>query len=117
MTDIKKGDRVRVTFESVASEVSSVGLNLHNGHTFVNIKQEGVTVEKIEPPVEVFKPGDVVRNSAWTYALGTDGFLTIASAYGHPVGTFSRYGENGRYEASDFTTKWFERVNPDSPTR
>ena len=72
MTEVRKGDYVRITIE---------GEWLVEGYTVEGIKAlpeigvapgDTVTVEKIEPPVETFKPGDVVRpkaNHEYVYAI------------------------------------------------
>lgn len=107
MGNLKKGDRVRVTIESEVAGVASMGLNLHDGHTWVNTAKEGVTVEKVEPPVETFKPGDVVRQRygfRHVYFVRPKGFtnLTEGKEYDYPF---------------EFTSEFYERVNFDSPTR
>ena len=106
-----KGDRVKVTIEGKVTRAGSEWAVINDHH---DIYLKNAKVEKIEPPVEVFKPGDVVKNSAYTYVLTPDGFLVVAVH--HPYGTgaigrFVNYGSLGRYEAKDFNSRDFERVN------
>lgn len=119
MTDIKVGDRVRVTFEGTVGEVLRLGDNntvyglgfvnqYGNGSHTIFTNQEGVTVEKVEPPVETFGPGDLVRSKVdgGIRALASHGYVRI------PRGEFFRYddGRRGAYSLKEFTSKNHERV-------
>lgn len=119
MSDIKVGDRVKVAIEGTVGEVLRLGDNntvyglgfvnqFGNGSHTVFTNQDDVTVEKIEPPVETFGPGDVVRAKGIrgvfeSRALGRDGYLAF------PGGRFYRYGTDG-FQASEFTSDRYERV-------
>ena len=67
MGNLKKGDRIRLTLEADVLYGSSFGVDLAvpavAGGQFTIREREfsDVEFEKVEPPVEVFKPGDVVR--------------------------------------------------------
>ena len=117
MSEYRVGDRVRVTFEAEVvgdGAPSSACLcsfeygNHYRGGAKIRetyLRQEGVEVEKTDPPVETFKPGDVVRHTAHIYALTPTGFVVLDQ------GIFYTYGEGGRYQAEDFTSDVFERVD------
>ena len=102
MTDIKIGDRVRVTIEA-----ELVG-DWENGCVCTNQKfserylrnDAVVSVEKLEPPVVVFGPGDVVRDkgSTLTFILTDDGGYTVVETGTH-------------YDSGLFKSTWYERVN------
>src|SRR5690348_16498813 len=99
-----KGDRVRVVLEGVVSHDSgypnedddgiqllidgSPNDTLTIGHSDVN--SDGCTIEKIEPLVEVFGPGDVVRprNESYRhliYLLGANGYSFMGTSHGGDV--------------------------------
>lgn len=120
MADIKNGDRVRVTVEGLA----------HNNGTYTVVRSaddqdhwlaeyrnllvgEGVTVEKIEPPVEVFKPGDVVRaldQPDYVYLVRPDGkyiYLRTTPDAGLDLLIGREFGPMGL----QFTSERYERVD------
>lgn len=111
MSEVQIGDRVRVTFEGEVTDAHP-----HQGRLRVATDDfdhgmsgsfgwvERGMVEKIAPPMETFGPGDVVRNSAHTYALTPTGFVVLDQ------GIFYTYGEGGRYQADDFTSDIFKRA-------
>ena len=114
MTDIKKGDRVKVTLEGTLTSADhpdafAMGRSQQRAIFSTQAKEYTVTIEKIEPPVEVFKPGDVVRVKrgldGHARVLGQDSYIVI------PSGRQWRYGEAGGYEREEFTSRRFERVN------
>jgi hypothetical protein len=109
VSDFKVGDRVRVTFEA---EV--VGEDWHPGACLCcrpkdgpkirenYLDQPGVTVEVLEPPVEVFKPGDLVRHKHWgsVYVIKKSGWVAVGG---------DRVAESDTpFEL--FTSKHYERV-------
>jgi hypothetical protein len=104
------GDQVRVVVEGEVELVDGFGFTV--GPQFPVIYEDDkdvlVSVEKIEPPVEVFGPGDVVRRLVdrdYVYALGDNGYtnLTLQHVY--------TYNDDLRsFNADDFTSKSFERV-------
>jgi hypothetical protein len=101
------GNRYRVTFEGDCEREGVVRLG--EGWAFGGeLLNKAVSVEKIEPPVEVFGPGDVVRRLVdrdYVYALGDNGYtnLTLQHVY--------TYNDDLRsFNADDFTSKSFERV-------
>ncbi len=106
---VKYGDRVKVTVEGLA--------HTNGGYTVIHSDSDqwlaeyknihlgdGVTVEKVEPPVEVFKPGDVVRDKLCgdVRAIGHDGWFNITQGRWYPG------------SVDDFTSEGHERVNLDS---
>lgn len=86
MTDYKpqKGDRVRVVLEGgeVRRSVEDDSWVIEfDDNTYITEVNDGapflVSIEKIEPPVVTFKPGDVVRskrNPKWLYTIGQRGY-------------------------------------------
>ena len=110
MTDIKKGDRVRVALEGVVQRT------FDNGNLWLESSDFGtaidgthvISVEKIEPPVEVFKPGDVVRSLATGsyWYLATNGYVRMTSAdFPEPV-EFYEYTDS-----TEFTSDEYEKVD------
>ena len=95
MTDIKVGDKVRITFEDI---VTSVG---DDGRVFVDLDtddceddldmevgylvgDDAVSITVLTPPIVTFKPGDVVRSKAlgFLYTIGRDnGYLSHAEGF------------------------------------
>ena len=106
MEDIKKGDRVRITIEGEVTAVSTNGdLIVDDYHEIATAAPTGgITVEKVEPPVEVFGPGDVVRHKTEKvlYTIGKNGFLNHRSGILWESTTFE-----------PFTSEHYERVSLD----
>lgn len=82
MSEIKVGDRVKVTFDGAVTHVDDSGTSclVERGGGSMPIVTWIPTgaVEKIEPPVEVFKIGDRVRaidSPDIEFTIGTDGYL------------------------------------------
>lgn len=106
MSDIKNGDRVRLTVEGTASGNGAYTiLNGDAGEWFLEYKNQyvgnGITVEKIKPPVVTFKRGDVVRSKdvpEFCYAITKDGYTDLF---------------NGLHNICDtkFTSEHYELVN------
>ena len=81
----QRGDRVRVVIEGevyhVAEDRFGVGDDPLDGRGNIIYPDKGhvVSVEKLEPPVEVFKPGDVVRYKfgprRYVYTIATGGYV------------------------------------------
>ena len=76
-----EGDRVRVVLEGVADDIRYERFRIGGGTLFANIidpnKDHVVSVEKLEPPVTVFKPGDTVRNKKlheYIYTVAENGY-------------------------------------------
>jgi hypothetical protein len=101
MATIAQGDRVRITIEG-----PHIGPDLEEGpqdnDAFVFSSDAGdiVTVEKIEPPVVTFKPGDRVRDRFCTnieFTVGRNGYFDHL---------------NGRVvlSSNDFDSRHFELV-------
>lgn len=111
---IKAGDRVRITIEGIADEILSgqaYGEHPEPRH-FDTASSRGdmVTIEKIEPPVVTFGPGDVVRKREWSTHPG---YLILADGQHASL-------ENGAIHEEcsfkgPFTSEDYERVNFDSP--
>lgn len=105
MTDIKVGDRVRVVIEGTAAEANENWLFVADCD--ISRASDGVvSVEKIDPPVEVFGPGDMVRRKGrrYVYSLGHDGY------FDHTTG----YYFNANIDQEPFTSEAYERVNLDA---
>lgn len=90
MTDVRKGDRVRVTYEGTVSHVFSGGdVELRGLVASFGTPVRGGRAEKagVKFSLEVlertkFRPGTVVRiNGAATYMKTTTGFATIGGAH------------------------------------
>lgn len=106
MSDIKKGDLVRVTIEGVIHDSEGLGIFLHDGCTYINTKKPGVSVERIEPPVVQFKPGDRLRRRngmAYEVTLGVDGYLH------HSTDHFFRFSDP--LPRGFFNSERFEKIN------
>ncbi|HET6915106.1 MAG TPA: hypothetical protein VFH56_03360, partial [Acidimicrobiales bacterium] len=79
------GDKVRVTIEGTVHRHCGHSLELRNefGNASHEIftNQSDVKVEKIEPPVEVFKPGDLIRHkgSQVTFLVTSEGYVDMTS--------------------------------------
>lgn len=86
MSDYKPavGDRVRVVLEGEVNY--SPGGFYTTRHYFSQGDPEVVSIEKIEPPVTVFKPGDVVRPKSksceFEYLLTSDGWVSFRGPWG-----------------------------------
>lgn len=98
-----KGDRVRVVLEGEVKHVYSDGdLHIESAKYYkTEVPREGIiSIEKIEPPVEVFKPGDVVRGKVFghVFTIADDGYVS------HSTGAF-RPGYN------EFTSRGYEKVS------
>jgi hypothetical protein len=97
----KKGDHVRVVLEGEVGAGSTGRMfTLYPDNSAVQIsftpeRVDGfnISVEKIEPPVEFFKPGDVVRSTGYpehVYTLGKDGYYShMAEKFYEPCGPFT----------------------------
>lgn len=103
----RPGDRVRVTTEGEVSWVSAAGaFEVGRDDQAVYFKPGNqpsvVSIEKIEPPVTVFKPGQTVRGkrSGLLYSLGEGGF------WSHTYNKFYQTGGDPR-----FTSKSYELVD------
>lgn len=115
MSDYKpvKGDRVRVVLEGTVDigsagyvtlipdgrDAASIGLSRPRMEEF------NVSIEKIEPPVEVFGPGDVVRhlgNKVSRYAIGHNGYFSFQG------NDFREHDES--FLQKTFTSKDYVRV-------
>lgn len=110
MADIKKGDRVKVTIEGEVANTTThdyvVGIGGHNAVFARNPRDYTVTVEKIEPPVEVFKPGDVVRDKGvpdFLYSIGPSGYTQLSDG--------SHFKWDSCLGSDHFTSREFEKVN------
>lgn len=104
------GDHVRVVYEAEVSDADHEGFAMRSeeGGNDVPIffNDHGlVSIEKLEPPVEVFKPGDVVRSIERpenVYALGYKQYLAI--------GPKNTLGQGQPHEVGEFTSKHYELV-------
>lgn len=103
----RRGDRVKVTLEGEVTRVmdiepgsETVELRIeHNGRASF-VYTDMATVEKVEPPVETFGPGAVVRDKvvhSARYAIGNGGYFSFTTNEWHD-------------DPTDFTTDRYERV-------
>lgn len=76
----KKGDRVRIVLEGEVGYMDDDAFEV--GTSSVNFivprAEHVVSIEKVEPPVVKFKPGQVVRHKDhrdFIYTVGTGGYL------------------------------------------
>lgn len=122
--DLKVGDRVRVTIEGAVSRVwaegspTDLGLTVRFDSTFGehilthgSVKRGSVVVEKIEPPVKEFGPGDTVSHlrSGVLISLGGEGFFNHEQGKFFPWGHFSdALGKS--LDREHFTSVNYERV-------
>lgn len=110
------GDRVRVVLEADVSDVDGEGIEFDSDEISLWIgpkarKDFVVSIEKIEPPVEVFGPGDVVRQRShpgnikalYDESDGRCRWLQVTDSH-YPAGYLSN-------SHSRFTSKHYERVN------
>lgn len=112
MSDYKpaKGDRVRVVFEGEVSYINNTGTLLDlwvskDGEMIGTLYSEHLSIEKIEPLVEVFKPGDVVRSKSiarFRYVIGRDGYFSFQG------NDFREHDED--FMEQNFTSERYERV-------
>lgn len=61
------GDTVRVTLEGEVTTVwggDDYGITLNGNTLLSNSTMRKASVEKVEPPIEVFQPGDTIRSKA-----------------------------------------------------
>lgn len=114
----KVGDRVRVVLEGEVTDTAGGSVTISDralrgsdpvfwcSSTVADDAKFLVSVEKVEPPVEFFKPGDVVRDTrnGMLYALSTEGYIYLKD------GEFVRK-YNGEYSGGPFTSKNCEKVN------
>lgn len=107
MSDIKKGDRVRLAgaeFE-VVRYCGTYATLYQDGAYAAEVKPSYVPLEKIEPPVEVFGKGDVVRTEEGRLILlGREGYTYLQTGQHRPFG-------KGLYSRSHFTSENFQKVN------
>lgn len=98
------GDRVRVVLEGEVRETTTETFVVGDGFWSNVIHPDSehlVSVEKVEPPVEVFGPGTVVRSkrSGWAYTVGEGGFLS------HELGRWVIHRLSNH-----FTSERYERI-------
>lgn len=106
----KAGDHIRVTIEGRYRPGTNGPISVgtfgpaERDWDFLSDETDTVTVEVLEPPVEVFQPGDVVRDKdtpSWVYVITEDGYTEL------PKG---RHYNDGA-APSCFTSKEYERVD------
>ena len=108
MGNLKKGDRVRVTIEADVRFGSSFGVDLGVAGGTVHLREEvwpGVEFEKIEPPVEVFKPGDVVRDK------GDHGSMFLILKANRWAALGSGIVHDSEWDDEPWDSRHFEKVN------
>lgn len=114
MGDIKPGDYVRITIEGpwydddyrTTEQIASI--REYGAHP-----ADTVTVEKIEPPVEVFKPGDRLRYkgrwSGYEITVADRGYLQHFTDGSVEFFTTPTKFTSEKYE---FTSEKYEKVYP-----
>jgi hypothetical protein len=101
-----KGDRVRVVLEGEVGYVGDLFFDVQGKGALNSISPDGdhvVSIEKLEPPVEVFGPGDVVRHQripGLVYALGASGYFAVEAQAWRP-GDYGKAFTSDRYEKVD----------------
>lgn len=111
MSDIKYGDHVRITIEGEwgGSDLSE-GEMPHSITTLGRYGDDTWTVEKIEPPVVQFQPGDRLRSkvgSAFEVTLGHEGYIHHGAA-----NIFTKYsGGPGKPESMGFNSSRYEKID------
>lgn len=112
MSRIKVGDHYKITIEGkwqgqyATSTAELAGMVLDGG--FDPDETDEVSVEKIEPPVETFKPGDRLRRKAfggYEITLADEGYLQHLSS----GVSFHNYTPSSSPEF--FNSEKFERVD------
>lgn len=102
------GDRVRIVIEGDVRSVDSNGDFYTKDNCFEPGQDTIVSIEKVKPPVEVFKPGDVVRHKRQRFVVALDRsgytYLSESANNGH------RFAYEQGYEPDDFTSEDYERV-------
>lgn len=110
---VRSGDYVRVTIEGYHTNAHPlVEYGTHAGDErnweYESTDSDTVTIEKLEPPVEVFKPGDRLRRKGlgnYEITLGDEGYLQHLAS-GRTV--YAKYGA----DAPDFfNSENFEKLN------
>ena len=117
MSEFNKGDRVRVVIEGEVAFASSIGTyhvkvgvgEVDMGEVYVDpALPDTYAIEKVEPPIVQFGPGDVVRHrldSGSLRVLGQSGYIIL------PGGEEYDYsGAEGGFTKAEFTSDSFERV-------
>lgn len=107
MSDFRVGDRVRVTMEGVVRAANEVFVSVNDdeGKWLGEVNYLKNSVEKIEPPVEVFKPGDVVRHKeTQTLYLITEHGGSVSLGDGR---VYSRSASPSK----GFTSEYWEKVD------
>lgn len=108
----RTGDRVRVVLEGEANGVGSSGFVIGESYddNFIAFgAKHVVSIEKIEPPVTVFKPGQTVRLRSrsglppLTYSIGNGGY------YSHHGKKWFTH-EEARTHEGYFTSRQYELV-------
>lgn len=103
----QKGDRVRVVLEGEIKTVDlgeGVAARFEGDDYWTTVNERApfvVSIEKLEPPVEVFKPGDVVREIERPSVVRT---IARAGWINHESGSFY----TGSIDC--FTSEDYERV-------
>lgn len=100
----RSGDRVRVTFEATVEYKKAFGgfvFKPVNGGNLVSLEDTAdLSIQKIEPPFEVFGPGDRVRHKNipdYQYTIGHGGY-------------FDHVNNLWNVSKTKFTSETYERV-------
>lgn len=106
MTDIKHGDIVRIVIEGPWHEWDTTTDIIAGYGEFEALSDDKVTVEKVEPPVITFGPGDLLRHKGTdrVRALGDTGYIILNN------GIVYTYGQGSGHQRDYFTSKSFEKI-------
>lgn len=106
---IKDGDHVRIIIEGPWTGGDAREGVQHDGEAmeYVSNPDDKVTLEKIEPPVVTFKPGDIVRHkngrdSLRYLVLQDDKFTYVKSSFMSDIGRV--------FDGGEFTSEFYELV-------
>lgn len=110
MREFSKGDRVTVTFEATVRDQNPSYMTFSNDEArwIGEVQTDAAVIEKIEPPVETFKSGDVVRGRSdpeIVVALFDGGYVY--------VGAVNNGLRVSAVEPMGFTSDHWERVSLD----
>jgi hypothetical protein len=108
----QEGDRVRVVLEGDVAYLCPGGGFMLASNGIWPDQEHVVSVERIEPPVETFGPGDLLRSkrSGGLRLLALGGYVVVRST-GFADGEFLPYGQSPAIPAQDFTSKDWEKVD------
>lgn len=80
------GDRVRVVYEGKVSSIDTLGFTIEDEVPVLDKDPGLVSIEKVEPPVTTFGPGDVVqrKGSILKRLITDDGWVAVGEGWSFP---------------------------------